>query len=136
MKKCYKISYLLLLVLPNLSASEQNSTEIEKNLSNEYFDSEDSLEDSFEILEDFVTIRSIPNVRKKKIEKKPIIVEPDAEMLPINYKRIQPPGVDHMEMIFTHPNKISSPKYETIRQDSKSDEDVSISRNSKFLSPK
>ncbi|XP_043468729.1 uncharacterized protein LOC122502642 [Leptopilina heterotoma] len=128
MKECYKIWCLLLLFLPNLSTGEQNSSEIEKNLSDEYLELEDSPEDSFEILEDFVTIRSIPSVGRKKIYKKPLTVEPDAEMLPINYKRIQPPGVDHMEMIFTHPNKIRSPKYTKILEDSKSDEDVSIQK--------
>lgn len=40
---------------------------------------------------------------QKKNAKEPLILEPDAEMLPPNYKGVVPPGVDHMELVHGEP---------------------------------
>ncbi|KYN39821.1 hypothetical protein ALC56_05808 [Trachymyrmex septentrionalis] len=42
----------------------------------------------------------------------PLIIEPEAEMLPVGYKGVKPPGVTHMELAFakpqTSPSRISA----------------------------
>ncbi|XP_051169063.1 uncharacterized protein LOC127286616 [Leptopilina boulardi] len=140
MKKWYKnwcLVFYTLLFLLTISVSEKNDTDIEENLSEEFLEIDEIIPvDSFEIIEEVVTIRPIKKIKKKnKIFKKPHIIEPDAEMLPIHYKRIQPPGVDHMEMIFAHPNKFGSQIYvKSIVPDTKSDED--LYKSSKFINEK
>lgn len=131
-KNWYIVTYVLLLVL-TLSFSKKNKTNLEENLSkHESYETEEIPEDSFEIIEEFVTLRPIPIVKKNKLYKKTIIIEPDAEMLPVNYKGIQSPGVDHMEMIFAHPNTLGSHIYKTIILDPKTD----VSSDSEFITEK
>ncbi|KAL2744232.1 hypothetical protein V1477_006774 [Vespula maculifrons] len=44
----------------------------------------------------------------KKDTKEPLILEPDAEMLPPNYKGVIPPGVDHMELVLGEPQVMAT----------------------------
>lgn len=46
--------------------------------------------------------------------KEPLILEPDAEMLPPNYKGVVPPGVDHMELVHGEP-QVMATESEAIR---------------------
>ncbi|XP_046823351.1 uncharacterized protein LOC124426108 [Vespa crabro] len=45
---------------------------------------------------------------QRKNAKKPLILEPDAEMLPPNYKGVIPPGVDHMELVLAEPQVMAT----------------------------
>lgn len=46
----------------------------------------------------------------------PLIIEPEAEMLPVGYKGVKPPGVTHMELAFAKPQaNPSDHKSETLR---------------------
>lgn len=63
----------------------------------------------FEILEDSQefeekgpsTMRTIVTRAKSNPVLLPLIIEPEAEMLPAGYKGVKPPGVTHMELTFT-----------------------------------
>ncbi|KYQ49847.1 hypothetical protein ALC60_11022 [Trachymyrmex zeteki] len=45
----------------------------------------------------------------------PLIIEPEAEMLPVGYKGVKPPGVTHMELAFAKPQTSPSRKSATLR---------------------
>lgn len=49
------------------------------------------------------TMRAITTRTKSSAYLLPLIVEPEAEMLPPGYKGVKPPGVSHMELVFVKP---------------------------------
>lgn len=70
----------------------------------------------FEILEDNQefeekepsTMRAIVTRAKTNPVLLPLIIEPEAEMLPAGYRGVKPPGVTHMELSFAKPQTIPS----------------------------
>ncbi|XP_011135063.2 uncharacterized protein LOC105180593 [Harpegnathos saltator] len=49
------------------------------------------------------TMRAITAKAKSDVVLLPLIIEPEAEMLPPGYKGVKPPGVSHMELVFMKP---------------------------------
>ncbi|XP_032684128.1 uncharacterized protein LOC116850216 [Odontomachus brunneus] len=49
------------------------------------------------------TMRAITARAKSDVALLPLIIEPEAEMLPPGYKGVKPPGVSHMELVFVKP---------------------------------
>lgn len=95
-------------------------------------------EDTFdEIIEDYGTLRPNPAPRKNRLVAKPPALEPDAEMLPVHYKGVKPPGVDHMEMIFVDPDTLGSHRHgKTANRVSKIEEGGDISGKKKSIERK
>lgn len=58
------------------------------------------IEDSLEEFEEKgpTTMRAITTRAKSNVVLLPLIIEPEAEMLPPGYKSVKPPGVSHMEL--------------------------------------
>ncbi|KAK2576533.1 hypothetical protein KPH14_005855 [Odynerus spinipes] len=57
-----------------------------------------------------------PAARKNAEEKNALLsltLEPDAEMLPANYKGVKPPGVDHMELAHVEPLSMATDSKDT-----------------------
>ncbi|XP_020300286.1 uncharacterized protein LOC109863964 [Pseudomyrmex gracilis] len=67
---------------------------------------EDSLEDFEET--GSPTMRAIIAKERSDVVLLPLIIEPEAEMLPAGYKGVKPPGVSHMEMTYAKPQIGSS----------------------------
>lgn len=80
---------------------------------------EDSLED-FEKTGS-PTMRAIITKERSDVVLLPLIIEPEAEMLPAGYKGVKPPGVSHMEMAFAKPQISSGRKNAASRNTDKSD---------------
>jgi len=84
-----------------------------KSIANGYgFEEQLSATKLFEILEDSEefeekgqpsTMRAIVTRAKSSPVLLPLIIEPEAEMLPVGYKGVKPPGVTHMELTFAKP---------------------------------
>lgn len=83
-----------------------------KSSSNGYgFEEQVSATKLFEILEDSEefeetgpsTVRAIVSRVKTNPVLLPLILEPEAEMLPVGYEGVKPPGVTHMELAFAKP---------------------------------
>ena len=105
----YAVSCILALIVAR-SIPHKDKAYLRAKLSSlESLDVEDIPEDTFEeIIEDYETLRPIPTPRKNRLVAKPLALEPDAEMLPVHYKGVKPPGVDHMEMISVDPDTLRS----------------------------
>ncbi|XP_028047473.1 uncharacterized protein LOC105835911 [Monomorium pharaonis] len=81
-------------------------------------DSED-----FEEEEEPSTMRAIVTRAKTRPVLLPLIIEPEAEMLPAGYRGVKPPGVTHMELAFLKPQiSPSGRKSATLRASTPDDE--------------
>ena len=134
----YAVSCLLALVIAFPLNHKEKAYLRAKLSSLESLDVEDIPEDTFEeIIEDYETLRPIPAPKKNRLVAKPPALEPDAEMLPVHYKGVKPPGVDHMEMIFVDPDTLGSRHLsKTANQASKIEEDGDISGKKKSIKRK
>ncbi|XP_070161402.1 uncharacterized protein [Polyergus mexicanus] len=65
-------------------------------------------EDSVEKFEENSPSRTIATRAKSNPVLLPLIIEPEAEMLPRGYKGVRPPGVTHMEFAFVKPQTDTS----------------------------
>ncbi|XP_048511009.1 uncharacterized protein LOC125500894 [Athalia rosae] len=52
--------------------------------------------------------KSSSSAKKEFVLLPSLEIEPDAEMLPAHYTRVEPPGVDHMEVSFLEPSALGS----------------------------
>lgn len=95
-----------------------------KSTANGYsFEKQLSATKLFEILEESEefeerrpsTMRAIVTKAKSSPVLLPLIIEPEAEMLPVGYKGVKPPGVTHMELAFAKPQTSPSRKSATLR---------------------
>ncbi|KMQ95060.1 ecdysteroid udp-glucosyltransferase [Lasius niger] len=68
----------------------------------------ESHEDSVEEFEENSPLRAIATRAKSNPALLPLIIEPEAEMLPRGYKGVKPPGVTHMEFAFAKPQTDTS----------------------------
>ncbi|XP_033217836.1 uncharacterized protein LOC117173400 [Belonocnema kinseyi] len=105
----YAVSVLLALVCA-LPLNQKEKAYLRTKLSSfESLDVGDIPEDTFdEIIEDYETLRPNPAPKNNRLVAKPLALEPDAEMLPVHYKGLKPPGVDHMEMIVVDADTLGS----------------------------
>ncbi|KYN23034.1 hypothetical protein ALC57_04818 [Trachymyrmex cornetzi] len=101
-----------------------------KSTSNAYgFEKQLSATNLFEILEDSEefeergpsTMRAIVTKAKISPVLLPLIIEPEAEMLPVGYKGVKPPGVTHMELAFAKPQTSPNRKSATLRASATND---------------
>lgn len=90
----------------------------------EFFEDSEELEDKRPS-----TMRAIvPRARSNPVLL-PLIIEPEAEMLPVGYEGVKPPGVTHMELAFAKPQtRPSGGKSATLKASVTDDDNSSKSR--------
>jgi len=82
------------------------------------------------------TMRAIVTRTREDPVLLPLILEPEAEMLPAGYKGVKPPGVSHMELRLQKPRDNSPGPYESVLRGSMMDDDESESSERRYAASK
>jgi len=82
------------------------------------------------------TMRAITTRTREDPVLLPLILEPEAEMLPAGYKGVKPPGVSHMELTLQKPRGNSPGRYESALRGSTMDDDESESSERRYAASK
>lgn len=70
------------------------------------------------------TVRAIATQRTRPVLL-PLILEPEAEMLPVGYAGVKSPGVSHMELTLKKPQIVNADRYESTLEATMTDDDES-----------